>query len=202
MAGPMLHVSPSGHVGHVADPIAHLIDEIDRHFSHRLHFMHTFVPRFDLEELETSYVLYGELPGALQKDLSIVATDNHTLEVSGKTEKFSDEAPTAKGDGGQHGKVLKGDSEHGTDDAAATGLSEESKNFPKGKVATAFPKRLLSERHVGEFHRSFNFPKPIEAAGVVASMKNGVLRVVVPKGPAPKEKKVPVRWEEMMYAAF
>lgn len=40
---------------------------------------------------------------------------------------------------------------------------------------------LLSERLVGEFHRTFAFPQPVVEQGVRASMENGVLSLVVPK---------------------
>lgn len=38
-----------------------------------------------------------------------------------------------------------------------------------------------SERSVGDFKRSFNFPTPVEQDHVDASLKNGVLSIVVPK---------------------
>ena len=40
---------------------------------------------------------------------------------------------------------------------------------------------LLSERLVGDFHRTFAFPQPVVEEGVRASMDNGVLSLVVPK---------------------
>lgn len=44
-----------------------------------------------------------------------------------------------------------------------------------------WPKRLLSERSVGEFARSFSFPAGIDHDAVTASLQHGVLRIVVPK---------------------
>ncbi|KUJ15257.1 HSP20-like chaperone [Mollisia scopiformis] len=40
---------------------------------------------------------------------------------------------------------------------------------------------LLSERLVGDFHRTFAFPSPVVEDGVRASLENGVLSLVVPK---------------------
>jgi HSP20 family protein len=40
---------------------------------------------------------------------------------------------------------------------------------------------LLNERLVGEFHRTFAFPAPVEEENVRASMENGVVCIVVPK---------------------
>jgi HSP20 family molecular chaperone IbpA len=44
------------------------------------------------------------------------------------------------------------------------------------------PRVWLSERHTGEFTRSFTFPSRIEADGLRARLSDGLLRVVVPKG--------------------
>jgi HSP20 family molecular chaperone IbpA len=43
------------------------------------------------------------------------------------------------------------------------------------------PKYWVSERSVGEFHRSFSFPSRVDQDHVKASLKNGVLSVLVPK---------------------
>ncbi|KAH8598376.1 heat shock protein-like protein 30 [Bisporella sp. PMI_857] len=184
---------------HEFSPIFRLIDQIDRHFSHSHRFVHTYTPRFDLEELKDSYVLYGELPGALQKDLTIIATDNHTLEISGKTERYPEEGVTPKKQEHQN----KDGASAGEDAAArSVEIHPESGNLGIAKMSGSQPKCMLSERLVGDFHRSFSFPKPIEPSGVAANMQNGVIRVVVPKGPAPKERNVPVSWSDIAYAGF
>jgi HSP20 family protein len=55
---------------------------------------------------------------------------------------------------------------------------------------------LLSERLVGDFHRTFAFPQPVVEDGVRASMENGVLSLVVPKrekgGEAKRGRRVPI----------
>lgn len=55
---------------------------------------------------------------------------------------------------------------------------------------------LLSERLVGDFHRTFAFPQPVSEDGVRASMDNGVLSLVVPKrekgGEVKKGRRVPI----------
>jgi HSP20 family protein len=55
---------------------------------------------------------------------------------------------------------------------------------------------LLSERLVGDFHRTFAFPQPVVEEGVKASMDNGILSLVVPKrerGEEPKRgRNVPI----------
>lgn len=55
---------------------------------------------------------------------------------------------------------------------------------------------LLSERLVGDFHRTFAFPEPVSEDGVRASMDNGVLSLVVPKrekgGEIKRGRRVPI----------
>jgi HSP20 family molecular chaperone IbpA len=48
---------------------------------------------------------------------------------------------------------------------------------------------LLSERLVGDFHRTFAFPSPVVEDGVKASLENGVLSLVVPKKDAGSEER-------------
>ena len=45
----------------------------------------------------------------------------------------------------------------------------------------------LSERHYGSFRRSFSLPQSIDAGKVEASMKDGVLTVILPKRPEAKK---------------
>lgn len=42
-------------------------------------------------------------------------------------------------------------------------------------------KYWLSERSVGEFSRTFNFPAPVEQDVVSATFRDGILEIVVPK---------------------
>ena len=75
----------TGASDHEFNSIFHLLDELDRHLFHRRRLLHTYVPRFDLEEFSNSYVLTGEVPGLQRSDLSLIATDNHSLEIHGQT---------------------------------------------------------------------------------------------------------------------
>ena len=51
----------------------------------------------------------------------------------------------------------------------------------------------LSERSTGSFSRTFEFPGRIDADGVTASLKNGILDVNVPKAKAPEAKKIIIK---------
>jgi len=44
---------------------------------------HHFVPRFDLEEHEHNYELYGELPGFDRDHIIVEANDDHNIQISG-----------------------------------------------------------------------------------------------------------------------
>ncbi|KAL8695460.1 MAG: hypothetical protein Q9218_000038 [Villophora microphyllina] len=52
-------------------------------------------------------------------------------------------------------------------------------------------KYWVSERSVGEFHRTFSFPGKVDQETVKASLKNGILSVIVPKA-AKQERKIAI----------
>jgi HSP20 family protein len=54
------------------------------------------------------------------------------------------------------------------------------------------PKYWVSERQSGSFSRGFTFPVRIEQENVKASLKNGILRVVVPKAVIPARRTIVV----------
>ena len=47
-----------------------------------------------------------------------------------------------------------------------------------------------AERSIGEFQRTFTFPVRVDQDAVRASLKNGILSIIVPKEAAPKMKKI------------
>lgn len=51
----------------------------------------------------------------------------------------------------------------------------------------------LSERVHGSFERNFQFPERIDATGVRASLKNGVLAISVPKAPVPSVRQITIQ---------
>lgn len=40
---------------------------------------------------------------------------------------------------------------------------------------------MLRERRLGAFQRSFTFPDEVDADGMKATLKDGILRILVPK---------------------
>ena len=59
--------------------------------------------------------------------------------------------------------------------------AEQQQQQPTTKPKQRESHYWVSERSVGEFHRSFRFPGQIDQDNVKASLKDGVLNVVVPK---------------------
>jgi HSP20 family molecular chaperone IbpA len=143
----------------------------------------SFAPRFDVKEAKDSYILEGELPGIDQKDISIEFADEQTLTIKGRTEHFKEEGqrPTEAED------VSNESGEHSTSNGSGnqqkTSSSKEVANKGSTEVAKHEPQHTywVSERSVGEFARSFAFPHRVDQENVKASLKNGILSVVVPK---------------------
>jgi HSP20 family protein len=54
--------------------------------------------------------------------------------------------------------------------------------------------RYLSERRFGSFRRSFRLPETVDRNKITASVKKGVLEVVLPKGPEARkgERRIPI----------
>ncbi len=63
------------------------------------------------------------------------------------------------------------------------------RRFYEGRDAETF-RRI--ERHVGRFHRSVRLPDRVQADGVSASARDGVLTITVPKAEEAKPRRIPV----------
>jgi len=166
------------------------------------HSLKAFAPKFDVKELPESYELHGELPGIEQKDVEIEFTDSQTLTVRGHTERsYSSGTPpagfvegsTSSGaitEGGGEGKENKDHAKtdnHKDSTKKLTEVTAQDGNSPQPEA-----KYWVSERSVGEFSRSFNFPSRVDQENVRASMKNGILSIVVPKSNKPEGRKITI----------
>ena len=184
-------------------PIFRLIDEYDRatrqhHFRDLDSSLRSFSPKFDVKELKDAYELHGELPGIEQKDVNIEWTDGNTLTISGRTEHrsesgtppqgFIDEATENKENQHEYHKPTVEDEGEGSHKQTAVTKTDSSKDITKSSEEGI--KYWVTERSVGEFHRSFSFPTRVDQDGVKASLKNGILGIVVPKAQAPKPRKI------------
>jgi HSP20 family molecular chaperone IbpA len=179
-------------------PLFRLLDDYDRASNHALRHMdrslRSFSPKFDVKELKDSYELHGEFPGVDQKDINIEWRDAHTLTVSGRSEsvKESGERPQGFIEPGEANDKHDYHKPTVEDESAETQVTktDEKKEVAKDENA---PKYWVSERSVGEFQRSFSFPAHVDQDAVKASLKNGVLSIVVPKAKAPQPRKVTIQ---------
>lgn len=146
-------------------PLFRLLDDYDIHRTGRRSSqssVRSFSPRFDVRETGEAYHLDGELPGIAQKDIDIEFTDPQTLTVKGRTER-------------EYEAETEGDETEG-----------------KGNAPKSQHRFWASERVTGEFQRTFSFPTRVDQNAVKASLKNGILSVVVPKATASVAKKITV----------
>jgi HSP20 family molecular chaperone IbpA len=196
-------------------PLFRLLDDFDtysretgndsRHQHHRHNRIRTFVPRFDVKELPEVYELHGELPGIDQKDVEIEFIDQQTLTIRGRTERSytSGTPPSHLVEGQKTGGAITEGGEQAQQSHKATveDENETKADQPGTQVAKQQQKEQqpqdgakywVSERSVGEFNRSFSFPSRVDQDGVKASMKNGILSVIVPKAKKHESRKIAI----------
>jgi HSP20 family protein len=154
-----------------------------------------FAPRFDLKESKDTYLLEGELPGIDQKDLSIEFTDEHTLIVSGRSEVKREEGTRPKEiEGGEKVSIKDAPHKATVEDESATSSGEvtttESTEVVRSGEKDPEHTYWVSERVSGSFTRSFSFPQRVNQDSVKASLKNGILSIVVPKAAAPESRRI------------
>lgn len=167
-------------------------DALDVHRTSNVRNVRAFAPKFDVREVENGYQLDGELPGIDQKDVQIEFSDPHTLVIKGRTERSYE-----SGDRPEQGKILEG--EHESHQPSVEDAGEEGEKSTtvatqnnEQQVSQEKPKHKywVSERSIGEFHRTFSFPTRVDQDAVKASLKNGILSILVPKAPAPTSKRI------------
>lgn len=174
--------------------------------SPRLPSRRSFTPRFDVREIGSSYELQGELPGMDQQDLEIEFVDERTLVIRGKSirDTTSGNAEASQTVHATEGREATDDSTSGKsanyqatvedeyiDAGADAKESAKSSASPNVEAVNALEvtkadiepavKFWVNERSVGEFERRFSFPGHVDQDAVKASLKNGILSVVVPK---------------------
>lgn len=156
--------------------------------------------------MDASYELKGELPGIEQRDLEIEFVDERTLVIRGKTAVenttatsdesvkavVADEAASSDSvseKSANYQKPSVADDEYvdvGAESAKAPSLPATADAAPSAvetmKAEPAPNSRYwISERAVGEFERRFSFPGKVDQDAVKASLRNGILSIVIPK---------------------
>ncbi|KAL7950667.1 sHSP family [Trichoderma barbatum] len=155
-------------------------------------------PKFDIRETGEAYELHGELPGMNKQDVHIEFTDPQSILIRGKVERTYTAGTPPAGtiedssmsgaitESGEHERpksphqaTVEDEPENGT--VAASTKNEVVKAASPKKQPTDSAKYWLTERSIGEFSRTFNFPTRVNQDGVTASFKDGIINVVVPK---------------------
>jgi HSP20 family protein len=186
-------------------PLFRLIDDYERASGmlRREGFVdpRSFHPKFDVRELKDSYELHGELPGIEQKDINIEWSDSNTLTISGRTETHYEKGnpPAGRIEGevtgkghGYHEPTVEAEDKPAKDESTDTTVSTKEKAGEVSKPTNNEARYWVSERSVGEFHRSFNFPSRVDHDAVKAKLNNGILSIVVPKSKTPHARKVAI----------
>ncbi|CAD0083942.1 unnamed protein product [Aureobasidium vineae] len=200
-------------------PLFRLLDDYASHQISRqgddfgnLSQLRSFQPRFDVKEVKDGYELHGELPGVDQKDVQIEFTDAQTLSIKGRTERHRESGtpPTAALESQQEkGRITSGDESSETsshyqkptvEDETAdkptdneqqiTTTDTQNQQVQQQTEQRPQSRYWVSERSVGEFSRSFTFPSRVDQDNVRASLKDGILSIVVPKASAPTTRKI------------
>jgi HSP20 family protein len=199
-------------------PLFRLLDDFDQYSSgrnggqthSRNSSLKSFTPRFDVKELGETYELHGELPGIEQKDVEIEFIDDQTLNIRGRTERSytSGTPPSIEGAKSSGAITENGEGEHKdkahqptVEDAGEDGADNNTENKeqrvtkaqPQKKQEEPQAKFWVSERSVGEFSRSFSFPVRVDQDNVKASMKNGILSIIVPKAKKQESRKITIQ---------
>lgn len=185
-------------------PLFRLLDEFDAYSRpvngnghHRRSALPVWQPKFDVRETGERYELHGELPGMNKDQVQIEFTEPQTMVVRGRVERsyttgtppagLLKDAPQSKAIA-EGGDERASQSHHASVEDEGAGAAKTSGTEvvdKKTEVAAKEPsdtaKYWLSERSVGEFSRTFNFPGSIDQDTVSASFKDGILSIAVPK---------------------
>jgi len=135
-------------------------------------------PKYDLIELSDSFCLHGEVPGVQEDDIEIEFTDPQTMTIRGRSERSyaSHIPPMGLIEGTMTRSAI-------TEDSKISSLHETAVKDERAtlQLPQSQEKYWLSERSVGEFSRAFKFHVYVDQDRVQASMKNGLLSIVIPK---------------------
>jgi len=191
-------------------PLFRLLDDFDNYnrtdndkSQHHRPVMKSFTPKFDVKEVGDVYELYGELPGIEQKDVEVEFTDATTLTVKGRSERTYTSGTTLAGALDQAAPTKAIEEASSSTKALQPSVEDEDVIQKPSKSAgneitrqdepkTTGAKYWVSERSVGEFARSFTFPVRVDQDNIHASMKNGILSIIVPKAKKVEARKITI----------
>lgn len=141
----------------------------------------SYSPKFDVLEYAHGYELRGDLPGINQSDIDIEFTDATTLIIKGHTSRDDDHVKSSDVEKDKKATV-EDDEEEQQQIAKKTAHGEGGGDVTETERHEDVQyKYWVRERPVGEFQRTFSFPGKVDRDSVKASLKEGVLKVFVPK---------------------
>ncbi|KAI5466735.1 HSP20-like chaperone [Mariannaea sp. PMI_226] len=193
-------------------PLFRLLDDFDSYSRQGTRNVPQWQPKFDVRETEQGYELHGEFPGVKKEDVHIEFTEPQTILIRGKTERsYTSVTPpaapveTKAADATSEGSDTASYQATVEDEYEAVESEEVTKEVehpdpkevvPEEPVRQSRPvdkaKYWLTERSVGEFSRSFNFPNRVEQDSVTASFKDGILTIIVPKAKKHESRRIAV----------
>lgn len=186
-------------------PLFRLLDDFDQYTrsgndhngreTQHSSIMKSFTPKFDVKETSDTYELHGELPGIDQQNVNIEFVEADTLIVKGRVERsYTSGTPLSANNGAlessstpaaikdkAHQPTVEDEDSAAKEDGVSTAITKDNNDEVSPKKDGPKDKFWVSERSVGEFSRSFTFPVRVDHDAVNASMKNGILSIVVPK---------------------
>jgi len=142
------------------------------------HNGHIFSPNFDIRETADAYYLEGEFPGVRDRDsifIENLGSRGLLIEARSKNLDLGREWGIDTHLADESSEVWAAEAVEGKD-------SRVGKDLESGEqVAGHRVRDCLSERPVGCLQRSFTFPEPLDYKNLKARLKDGLLRVRVPK---------------------
>jgi HSP20 family molecular chaperone IbpA len=196
-------------------PIFRLFDDFGNHSRNDSGWrsaagMPTWQPKFDIRETAEAYELHGELPGMVKENVHIEFTEPQAMHVSGRVERTYTVGTSphdqlagitmsgAINEKGEEEQQERRNSRHTTveDEDEANAPEQEITTTAKAPIqqqqSTDRAKYWLTERHICEFSRNFNFPARIDQEGVAASLKDGILSITVPKAKKHESRRITI----------
>ena len=161
----------------------------------------TFSPKFDVREGKDSYELYGELPGVSQDQINIEFTQPQTIHISGRIENrhsaSSKDGEQAK-ESGYHKPTIEdvpdGDEGGKKDQQNETAIQRTDQGrdvaHRRGESGARW---WVTERAIGEFSRTFSFPTRVDQDNVSANLKDGILKLHVPKAKKQESRRITIQ---------
>jgi HSP20 family protein len=131
---------------------------------------HRLAPCFDVRESKDYYFLKGEFAGVeSHNEIEIEWVDDRTLLIEAKVQKLDPEA--------EWGISLR--------DAKYDPTNEEREEIHKrrdgGDGLHHNSTQLINERHTGHLRRSFTFQRQVDIENLKVRLRNGLLKIIVPK---------------------